>query len=55
MSNLVLDNKVAIITGGGHGLGFEIAKQFASQGARLLICGRKRACHRCLFLKVYQT
>jgi NAD(P)-dependent dehydrogenase (short-subunit alcohol dehydrogenase family) len=43
MSNLVLDNKVAIITGGAHGLGFEIAKQFASQGARILICGRNRA------------
>ncbi len=40
MMDLVLDNKVAIITGGGHGLGFEIAKKFASHGARLMICGR---------------
>ena len=39
MSNLVLDNK--FVAGGVFG--FEIAKQFASQGARLLICGRNSA------------
>ena len=43
MLDLELDNKVAIITGGGHGLGFEIAKKLASHGARLMICGRDQA------------
>ena len=40
MQDIGLDDKVAIITGGGHGLGFEIAKKLALHGAKLMICGR---------------
>jgi len=35
-----LDNKVAIITGGGKGIGFGIATAFAKEGANLVITGR---------------
>ena len=36
----LLDNKVAIITGGGKGIGYGIAQAFAEQGASLCITGR---------------
>jgi NAD(P)-dependent dehydrogenase (short-subunit alcohol dehydrogenase family) len=35
-----LTGKVAIITGGGQGIGLGIAKKFASEGASLVITGR---------------
>lgn len=36
----LLDGKVAIITGGGKGIGFGIASAFAEEGASLCITGR---------------
>ncbi|HYX45226.1 MAG TPA: 3-hydroxybutyrate dehydrogenase [Sphingomicrobium sp.] len=35
-----LKDKTAIVTGGAHGIGKEIARQFVSQGARVGIAGR---------------
>ena len=38
--NETLRGKKVIITGGGRGLGFSIAKKFVSEGADVLISGR---------------
>lgn len=35
-----LDGKVAIVTGGARGLGWEIAQALRAAGARLVLCGR---------------
>lgn len=36
-----LEGKTAIITGGGRGLGEQIAEAFAEQGANVILCSRK--------------
>ncbi|MGF1491980.1 MAG: SDR family oxidoreductase [Microcoleaceae cyanobacterium] len=38
-----LANKTAVITGGSTGIGFETAKQFIAQGARVIITGQNAA------------
>jgi NAD(P)-dependent dehydrogenase (short-subunit alcohol dehydrogenase family) len=39
---LTLEGKVALITGGGRGLGWEMAEGFAAHGAEVVIASRKR-------------
>jgi NAD(P)-dependent dehydrogenase (short-subunit alcohol dehydrogenase family) len=39
----VLAGKRILITGGGTGLGKELAREFAAQGAAVFICGRREA------------
>jgi cyclopentanol dehydrogenase len=36
-----LENKIALITGGGTGIGAGIAKMFAREGAQVVVCGRR--------------
>jgi NAD(P)-dependent dehydrogenase (short-subunit alcohol dehydrogenase family) len=36
-----LDNKVAIITGGGRGLGQQIAQAYVEAGAKVVLCSRR--------------
>jgi NAD(P)-dependent dehydrogenase (short-subunit alcohol dehydrogenase family) len=40
-SFLGLENKIALITGGGTGLGLAMAKSFVDQGAKVIITGRR--------------
>jgi NAD(P)-dependent dehydrogenase (short-subunit alcohol dehydrogenase family) len=40
--NMRLQNKTAIITGGTTGLGYEMAKRYIEEGARVLITGRSQ-------------
>ncbi|MDZ4853360.1 MAG: SDR family NAD(P)-dependent oxidoreductase [Nitrospirota bacterium] len=37
-----LENKIAIVTGGGTGIGEAIAKAFAWEGAKVAITGRRK-------------
>ena len=39
---LKLANRVAIITGGGHGIGRAIALMLAQHGSKVMICGRQK-------------
>src|SRR5262245_4192311 len=39
----MLDGKLAMVTGGGRGIGAAIARALAGAGARVLVCGRTQA------------
>ena len=38
-----LQDKVAIVTGSTSGIGIGIAKLYAAEGAKVVICGRRQA------------
>ena len=41
MYDLDLKNKVILITGGSDGLGYASAKLLSSEGAHVVVCGRR--------------
>jgi ribulose 1,5-bisphosphate synthetase/thiazole synthase len=43
LMNRKLENKVAVVTGGGEGIGLGAAKRFAAEGARVFITGRRQS------------
>lgn len=42
MNMFRLDGEVALITGGGSGLGYAMAKRCVEAGAQVVICGRRK-------------
>jgi len=38
----ILDGKLALVTGGGRGIGVAIARALAEAGARVVVCGRNK-------------
>ena len=39
---MLLQDKVAIVTGGSRGIGFAIVKEYLKNGAIVVLCGSRR-------------
>lgn len=50
-----LKDKVAIVTGASSGIGYEAAKLFAREGARLVVCARRKAPLEALVAEIAQA
>lgn len=40
---MIVENRIAVVTGGTKGIGFAIAEALVKSGAKVLICGRNKA------------
>lgn len=40
---MLISNKTILVTGGATGIGFELVRQLAEQGNKMLICGRRQS------------